>query len=89
MSTTMTIRLSEELKDKLEALAKVTARSKSFLAADAIADYIKTQEWQIQAIQEGIDDANAGNFVSHDAVLKEWETKYADALDRTSDKKPK
>ena len=36
MSTTMTIRLESKLKQRLDQLAKITDRSKSYLAAEAI-----------------------------------------------------
>ncbi|MGJ7498650.1 CopG family ribbon-helix-helix protein, partial [Variovorax sp. RT4R15] len=36
MSTTMTVRLEDEVKDRLDVLAASTQRSKSFLAAEAI-----------------------------------------------------
>jgi hypothetical protein len=35
MSTTMTVRLEDDVKDRLERLAASTQRSKSFLAAEA------------------------------------------------------
>ena len=37
MSSTMTIRLEDGIKNRLDQLANVTQRSKSFLAAEAIA----------------------------------------------------
>ena len=39
-STTMTIRLSSDLKDKLERLAQGTQRSRSFLASEAVKAYV-------------------------------------------------
>jgi hypothetical protein len=36
----------------------------------AIEDFVALQEWQIQAIEEGIADAEAGNFVSHEGVCE-------------------
>ena len=42
-SETITIRLSAEIKGKLEALAASTNRSKSWLAAQAISAYIEEQ----------------------------------------------
>ena len=42
MSTTMTIRLDEEVRDRLDLLAGATQRSKSYLAAEAIRDYLET-----------------------------------------------
>ena len=47
MSTTMTIRLDDEVKERLDHLADATHRSKSFLAAEAIRAYVETNEWQI------------------------------------------
>ena len=54
MSTTMTIRLENDLKERLEKLADATQRSKSFIAAEAIRDFVELNEWQIQGIQEAI-----------------------------------
>lgn len=45
MSTTMTIRHEAELKVRLDQLAVATHRSKSFLAAEAIRDFIELNEW--------------------------------------------
>jgi RHH-type transcriptional regulator, rel operon repressor / antitoxin RelB len=53
-SEVLTIRLAPELKDKLDALAQSTRRSKSWLAAEAIAFYIEQHLWQIQTIEEAI-----------------------------------
>jgi RHH-type transcriptional regulator, rel operon repressor / antitoxin RelB len=53
-SETVTIRLPAEVKGKLEALAASTHRSKSWLAAQAIAAYVEEQSWQIQQIEEAV-----------------------------------
>ncbi|MFT6791597.1 MAG: RHH-type rel operon transcriptional repressor/antitoxin RelB [Cellvibrionaceae bacterium] len=70
MSTTMTIRLEPELKQRLEQLADATRRSKSFLAAEALRDFIELNEWQIQEIKEAIKEADSGNFASDKDVNK-------------------
>lgn len=64
MSTTMTIRLEPELKQRLDQLAEATHRSKSFLAAEAIRDFIELNEWQIQEIKDAIKEADNGDFAS-------------------------
>lgn len=69
-STTMTIRLTSEVRDKLEKLAQVTGRSKSFLAADAIEVYLATQTWQIEEIQKGLEEADAGDFATDAEVTR-------------------
>ncbi len=53
-TTVITTRIDAALKAKLEALARSTKRSKSFLAAEAIAAYVEINEWQIGEITAGI-----------------------------------
>lgn len=73
MSTvTLTIRLDEKLRDHLERLAEVMQRSKSFLAAQAISEYVKLQEWQINEIKAGIAEADLGSFIEHESVKERW-----------------
>ena len=64
MSSTMTIRLDDEVKDRLDKLADSTQRSRSFLAAEAIRDYVVTQEWQVAEIHAALIEADAGQFAS-------------------------
>jgi predicted transcriptional regulator len=68
-STTMTIRLSAELKDKLERLALDARRSKSFLAAEALSAYVEREQAIISGIQRGLAEARAGLFVPHDEAM--------------------
>jgi len=70
MSTTMTIRLEPELKQRLDRLAEATHRSKSFLAAEALRDFVELNEWQIQEIKSAIKEADDGDFASAQAVGK-------------------
>jgi RHH-type rel operon transcriptional repressor/antitoxin RelB len=68
MSSTMTVRLDSELKDRLEQLAEATSRSKSFLAAEAIRDYVELNEWQLKEIQLAIKEADAEDFAPDEVV---------------------
>jgi RHH-type transcriptional regulator, rel operon repressor / antitoxin RelB len=70
-TTLISVRVPKETAEKLAALAEATDRSKSYLAAQAIEEYLETQEWQIRAIEEGIKDVEEGRVVSHERV-KEW-----------------
>ncbi|HMQ71370.1 MAG TPA: CopG family ribbon-helix-helix protein [Rubrivivax sp.] len=75
MSTTMTVRLDNDIKDRLDALAEATRRSKSFLAAEAIRSYVENNEWQIGEIQAGLKEADAGDFaIDSDvaALAEKW-----------------
>jgi len=75
MSTTMTIRLEPELKQRLDRLAKATQRSKSFLASEALRDFVELNEWQIAEIKAAIEEADEGDFASDQTVettLGKW-----------------
>ena len=75
MSTTMTIRLDDEVKERLDHLANATHRSKSFLAAEAIRAYVETNEWQIGEVRAALKEADAEDFASDKevaAVARKW-----------------
>jgi RHH-type rel operon transcriptional repressor/antitoxin RelB len=75
MSTTMTIRLEGEVKDRLDQLAASTQRSKSFLAAEAIREFVENNEWQIAETRAALAEADAGDFASDEdvvAVARKW-----------------
>jgi len=75
MSTTLTLRLEEDVKARLDKLADATQRSKSFLAAEAIREFVENNEWQIREIKAAIKEANAGEFAGDDevaALAKKW-----------------
>ena len=75
MSTTLSLRIDVELKNRLESLAKRSRRSKSFLAAEAIAAYVQAESWQLDQIAAGLDDLEAGRTVKHEDVagwLQTW-----------------
>jgi len=70
MSTTLTIRIESDLKDRLDELATVTNRSKSFLAAEAIQEFVDLNEWQLQEIKAALAEADAGDFASAKELKK-------------------
>jgi predicted transcriptional regulator len=55
VSTTLSLRIDEDTKERLEALAKRSRRSKSFLAAEAIASYVEAESWQLDETAAGVD----------------------------------
>jgi len=81
MSATLTIRLEDTVRKRLEKLAVATERSKSYLAAQAVIDYVKLQEWQIKEIKLGLQEADAGELVSHATVLNNWKKRHGNSLD--------
>jgi len=70
-STTMTIRLDPEVKEKLGRIARDTRRSRSFLAAEAVAAFVDRELQIIEGIQRGLADMEAGRVVPHEQVVAE------------------
>ena len=90
-TTTITIRLPVTVKRRLDRLARSTARSRSFLVADAIADYLRSQEWQVQRIREGLADVQAGRVIPHEEVerwLDSWGSEHEWPKEPTSSSSP-
>lgn len=74
-STVMTLRLEPELREQLDQLAKAQRRSRSFIAAEAIREYVTANEWQVEEIRKGLEEANRGNFASQRQVrrtMRKW-----------------
>ena len=74
-STTMTIRLESEIKSRLDKLSAATRRSKSFLAAEAVREFVEVNEWQIEEVRMAVKEADAGDFASDKevrAVFNKW-----------------
>ena len=71
----LTLRLEGGLRGKLDKLAAATRRSRSFLAAEAIREFVSLNEWQIEEIKKGVREADAGNFATEEevtAMRKKW-----------------
>ena len=70
-STTMTIRVSTDLKERLDKLAADTRRSRSFLAAEAVEAYVARELAIVNGINEGLADIRNGRTVTHDDAMAE------------------
>ena len=74
-SSVLTLRLDAKLKNQLDRLSKSMNRSRSFIAAQAIQEFVSVNEWQINEIKKGIAEADAGDFASDkevQRVLERW-----------------
>ena len=67
----MTIRVSLETTEKLDRIAADTRRSKSFLAAEALASYADRELEIIAGIKRGMDDAETARIAPHDEAIAE------------------
>lgn len=75
MSSILSIRVPEEVQHDLGSLAEMTGRSRSWLAMEAIKEYLEREQWQVSQIHEGLAEANAGDFATTEevtAVFDKW-----------------
>jgi predicted transcriptional regulator len=63
-SSVLTLRLDAKLKSQLDRLSKSMNRSRSFVAAQAIQEYVSVNEWQIGEIKRALVEADQGDFAS-------------------------
>jgi len=71
----MSLRIPDEIADTLANLAKATGRSKSYLAVDALREYLAREAWQTEEIQKALKEADAGDFASAEevsAIAEKW-----------------
>lgn len=65
-----TVRLDETTQEALDRLAERTDRSRSWLVARAVEDYVALNKWQLAEIEEGIAAADRGEFASEAEVAR-------------------
>ena len=78
-SATFTVRVEPGVKKRLERLAKSTGRTRSFLAAEALNEYLDTNEWQVAGVKRAIVSLDRGGGVSHKEVknwVDSWDRKH-------------
>ena len=70
-SSLISVRVPTEVAQRLEKLSQSVDRSKSYLAAEAIEEYLDLHEWQVQAIQSGLQEIEKGDVVDFIDVKKD------------------
>ncbi len=73
--TAFTVRVPDATADKLDQLAGKLDRSRSYLATQAIKDFVAREAWQLEEIAAGIAEADRGDFAS-EADVAHLASKY-------------
>jgi predicted transcriptional regulator len=82
-STTLSVRLTPAVKQRLGRLADLTRRTRSFLAAEAIADYVGRELAILEGIEQGLADMSSGRLVPHKQAMK----RLRDSVERAGRRK--
>ena len=77
MKQVITVRLEPEVLEQLDRLAKATARQRSFLICEALSEYLTVNAWHVEAIGEGVRQADAGEVIPHETLRRKWGQKRA------------
>lgn len=64
----LSMRIPAELAEQLGSLAEATGRTKSFLAVQAIQDFVAREAWQIAEIKKALEEADAGDFATDEEI---------------------
>jgi predicted transcriptional regulator len=67
----LSVHTTPETREKLEALARATSRTKSALANEALEQYVAHQEWLIREIERGVSAADRGELIE-DQDMEAW-----------------
>jgi predicted transcriptional regulator len=84
-TTTMTIRVPVEVRDKLDRLAELTKRSRSFLAGEALGAYVENELDIVEGVLEGLADFEAGRYHTHEEVMAHADAIIAEAYEREAE----
>jgi RHH-type transcriptional regulator, rel operon repressor / antitoxin RelB len=85
-STTFTLRVEADVKKRLEKLARSTGRSRSFLAAEALSEYLDVNEWQVAGIRKAMGSLDRRESVPHEQV-KAWVNSWGGKRERPAPKR--
>jgi RHH-type rel operon transcriptional repressor/antitoxin RelB len=83
---TFSVRLDRTAKTRLQRLAKSTGRSRAYLAAEAIHEYLDVNEWQVAGIERAIASLDRGKQIAH-ARVSEWISSWETRKERPAPKK--
>ena len=69
-TTLISVRVPKDVAKRLAKLASATDRSKSYVAGQAIEEFLTLQEWQVKAIRQGVGEADASKLLPHEEAVK-------------------
>ena len=78
-AASLTVRVKPDTRSRLDNLARITRRSKSFVIEEALEQYLEVNEWQLKGVQDALIEADSPGavFEDHDEILAKWEAKVA------------
>jgi predicted transcriptional regulator len=87
-TTTITVRIPADLKQRLDRLSELTRRSRSYLAAEALDAYARSELEIVDGMLESMEDFEAGRFHTRDEMIAATEEAISAARKRKTSPSP-
>jgi predicted transcriptional regulator len=65
---TISFRIEPSKLEALDSLADALDRDRTYLLNEAVTAYLEVQQWQIEQIEKGLKQADAGKLIPHGKV---------------------
>jgi len=78
---TTTVRMEGRTLKRVDGLANAMSRSRAWVINQAVERFLDYEEWFVGEVRQALKEAEAGQFVGHEAVVKRWERKRAAKVD--------
>jgi predicted transcriptional regulator len=75
------VRLDDETLLRIGQIAEAMNRPRAWLMTEAIKQFVAREEWFIQEVEKGVEEANAGHLIDHANIKAKWEAKRAAQMD--------
>lgn len=76
---TITARIESDLSDRLNRLASVQGRSKSWVVGKALKAYLDAELAFVEAVEDGLVDMHEGRTISHEEVVARFRSRFGAA----------
>ena len=78
---TTTIRMDPRTLKRVDGIARAMSRSRAWVINEAIERYLDYEEWFVGAVKRGLKEAETGELVEHQAVVRRWVNKREAKVD--------
>ncbi|WP_197706432.1 ribbon-helix-helix protein, CopG family [Magnetospirillum sp. 15-1] len=76
---TITARIESDLSDRLNRLASVQGRSKSWVVGKALKAYLDAELAFVEAVEDGLADMHEGRTIPHEEVVARFQSRFGAA----------
>ena len=73
----ISVRLGDEILQRVGQMAEAMDRSRAWLMAHAIRQYVEHEEWFVREVEKGIQAATDGQLVDHADIKAKWKARHA------------